>query len=62
MSWPDDWTAEGVRENGTRYRLSDAARYRLCGNGVGSVVVEWIGRRLLEAIMAQQGVPFPEAV
>jgi DNA (cytosine-5)-methyltransferase 1 len=49
MSWPDHWTAEGVREDGTTYALSDTARYRLCGNGVGSVVAEWIGKRLMWA-------------
>lgn len=52
MSWPDHHTAIGVRENGTRYRLADGPRYRLCGNGVGSVVPEWIGGRLL-ALHAQ---------
>jgi site-specific DNA-cytosine methylase len=50
MSWPDQWTATGRKENGTEYALSDTARYRLCGNGVGSVCAEWIGRRLKEAL------------
>ena len=58
MSWPDNWTAEGVREDGTRYALSDTARYRLCGNGVGSVVAQWIGQRLL---WAETFTPSPEA-
>jgi hypothetical protein len=49
MSWPDGWTAHGVREDGTQYALSDTARYRLCGNGVGSVVAAWIARRLVWA-------------
>jgi len=38
-----------VREDGTQYALSDTARYRLCGNGVGSVVAAWIARRLVWA-------------
>lgn len=46
MPWPDDWTRYGRKEDGTVYELSDTARYRLCGNGVGSVCVEWIARRL----------------
>lgn len=50
MGWPDDWTAEGVDEAGKLYRLKDTPRYRLCGNGVGSPVAEWIGRRLMEAL------------
>ena len=58
MSWPDNWAAEGVREDGTRYALSDTARYRLCGNGVGSVVAQWIGQRLL---WAETFTPSPEA-
>ena len=27
------------------------ARYRLCGNGVASIVAEWIARRLVRALM-----------
>jgi site-specific DNA-cytosine methylase len=50
MSWPDQWTAAGMKDDGTRYELSDTARYRLCGNGVGSVCAEWSARRLYEAI------------
>ena len=50
MSWPDQWTAVGRKEDGTEYALSDTARYRLCGNGVGSVCAEWIARRLHDAI------------
>jgi len=53
MSWPDTWTATGRKDDGTEYALSDTARYRLCGNGVGSVCAEWIGRRLIAAISAQ---------
>jgi len=45
MGWPDDWTRYGVKEDGTRYELSDTARYRICGNGVGSPCAEWIARR-----------------
>ena len=54
MSWPDSWTATGRKEDGTVYALSDTARYRLCGNGVGSVCAEWIARRLHDAIHQQE--------
>jgi DNA-cytosine methyltransferase len=54
MSWPSGWTATGRKDDGTEYALSDTARYRLCGNGVGSVCAEWIGRRLMAAITAQE--------
>ena len=54
MSWPGSWTAIGRKEDGTLYALSDTARYRLCGNGVGSVCAEWIARRLHDAIHQQE--------
>lgn len=47
MGWSDGWTATGTREDGATYALSDSARYRLCGNGVGAPVAEWIGRQLV---------------
>ena len=50
MGWPDHHTAHGVAEDGTRYALSDTARYRLCGNGVASPVAAWIGWRLRWAL------------
>jgi DNA (cytosine-5)-methyltransferase 1 len=48
MSWPDQWTATGRKADGTLYALSDTARYRLCGNGVGSVCAQWIAGRFLD--------------
>jgi DNA (cytosine-5)-methyltransferase 1 len=50
MSWPDEWTRYGRKEDGAVYELSDTARYRLCGNGVGSVCVQWIAERLARAV------------
>ena len=55
MGWPDHHTAHGVAEDGTRYALSDTARYRLCGNGVASPVAAWIGWRLRWALEAANG-------
>lgn len=52
MSWPDDHTRMGIKENGTPYLLPDTARYRLCGNGVGSVCVTWFATRLAALIQA----------
>lgn len=54
MSWEDGWTATGIDEQGREYALSDTARYKLCGNGVASVVSAWIGLRLRAAIEAAQ--------
>ena len=39
MSWPDDWTRDGVNESGEQIELSDRARYSLCGNGVVTAAV-----------------------
>lgn len=50
MGWPDRHTAQGVKEDGTMYALSDTARYRLCGNGVGTPVAAWIATRLVAAV------------
>jgi DNA (cytosine-5)-methyltransferase 1 len=47
MAWPDGHTARGIDEKGREYALSDTARYRLCGNGIGSTQAEWIGRNLM---------------
>jgi DNA (cytosine-5)-methyltransferase 1 len=57
MSWPDHWTRYGAHEDGTPFLLSDAARYRLCGNGVGSVCVAWFAARLAGMIEAASCPP-----
>jgi len=57
MSWPDNWTKWGVVEkmtkgSGNNYivrdvvEISDSQRYKMCGNGVVSKVVEEIVKRL----------------
>jgi len=40
MSWPDSWTKWGINEKGETVEISDAQRYRQCGNGVVSAVVK----------------------
>lgn len=42
MNWPRDWTRWDADGN----ELSDATRYRMCGNGVVASVAEWLARRL----------------
>ena len=57
MGWEDGWTAHGIDERGREYALSDTPRYKLCGNGIASPVVQWIGMRLkmvLDSIAATQ--------
>jgi len=46
MSLEDGWTKYGIGEKG-QYELSDNARYKLCGNGVVSNVVQEIIKRLI---------------
>lgn len=46
MSWPDDWTRWGVDKHGRKIEISDAQRYKMCGNGVVSKVVEKIIKTL----------------
>ena len=43
MGWPDDLTRWGA--DGTE--ISDAQRYKMCGNGVVATVSEWLGTRLM---------------
>jgi len=40
MSWPDDWTRYGINDKGERFEISDSQRYKMCGNGVVSNVVQ----------------------
>lgn len=47
MSWPDDHT---LVPDAKGKPLSDAARYKACGNGVASVHSHWIGWRLALAL------------
>lgn len=42
MGWPDDHTR--YRADGTE--VSDAQRYKMCGNGVASPVAEWVARQI----------------
>lgn len=49
MGWPDDWTRYGVTDDGREVEMADGPRYRMCGNGVGAPVAEWIGRRIIQA-------------
>jgi DNA (cytosine-5)-methyltransferase 1 len=46
MGWPDGWTAWGLDNDGRRIDMADGPRYWMCGNGVGTPVAEWIGRRI----------------
>ncbi len=50
MGLPDNWTANGFRDFGEtveEYKLSDSARYKLCGNGVVVNCVEELVKHLI---------------
>lgn len=42
MSWGDEWTRWGVNDKGEKVEISDSQRYKMCGNGVVSKVVQAI--------------------
>lgn len=46
MGWPDDWTLYGIDDNGKEIKMSDSARYRMCGNGVGEPCARFILGRI----------------
>lgn len=48
QAFPDDWTAYGIREDGTRWDMADGPRYRMMGNAVTVNVVTWLAKRIME--------------
>jgi site-specific DNA-cytosine methylase len=53
MSWPDEHTSKGRKEDGTEYEVSDTQRYKMCGNGVVSEVVKELVKHLYENLPNQ---------
>lgn len=50
--YPDNHTKFGMKEDGTVFQLSDAKRYKLCGNGISSPV----SKHILEALIPDEKV------
>ena len=50
QGFPDNWTQ--VEHNGKP--MADGPRYRMMGNAVTVNVVEWIGRRIMEAELKRE--------
>lgn len=46
MGWPDNFTAQGISDEGEVVDIANTNRYRICGNGIVATVTEWIGGRL----------------
>jgi DNA (cytosine-5)-methyltransferase 1 len=49
MGWPDDWNEWGIDEKGKKRTMSDAQRYKQCGNGVVSLHAAWIAKRFIDS-------------
>lgn len=49
MSWPDDRTKYGRKEDGTIYELSDAQRYKIIGNGVATKMIAEVSAKMFPA-------------
>ena len=47
MGWPHNWNEFGADENGVVVAISDAQRYKQCGNGVVSNCSQWIAAGIL---------------
>lgn len=47
MGWPDNHTKYGVNDKGERILISDAQRYKMCGNGVCPRVVAAVRKHLI---------------
>lgn len=45
---PDNYTADGIDENGNIVKMSDSARYKMIGNGMAQPCADFIIRRIVE--------------
>lgn len=48
MGWPDDYTLNGLTDEGDQITIAKTTRYKICGNGIVAPVTEWIGTRIME--------------
>jgi DNA (cytosine-5)-methyltransferase 1 len=46
MGWADNYTLNGIDDDGNPVTLANTNRYRICGNGIVANVTQWIGERL----------------
>ena len=47
QGFPDNWTAEGIDENGNIVKISDTQRYKCLGNAVTTTVIQFISKTLI---------------
>lgn len=46
MGWPDDWTLNGIDDDGNAVTLPKTTRFKILGNGMVATVTEWIASRI----------------
>lgn len=47
---PDNYTAEGIDEDGNTVKMSDSARYKMIGNGMAQPVANYVIQRIAEVV------------
>ncbi len=45
---PDNYTAEGIDEDGNTVKMSDSARYKMIGNGMAQPCADYVIERIVE--------------
>lgn len=45
---PDNWTAEGLMEDGSFVKMSDSARYKMIGNGMAQPCADYVILRIVD--------------
>jgi len=50
QGFPDNWTKEGIDNDGNEVNISDTQRYKCLGNAVTVNVIEAIGRQLIKEL------------
>lgn len=45
---PDNYTAEGIDEDGNIVKMSDSARYKMIGNGMAQPCADYVIKRITE--------------
>lgn len=47
---PDNWTAEGLTEDGKVVKMSDSARYKMIGNGMAQPCADYVIQRITKVM------------
>ena len=50
QGFPDNWTAEGINNDGNVVKIADTNRYKCLGNAVTVNVIEFIYKHIMEAV------------